>query len=267
MKKKFMIVVIILLLVSVGLTGCIGQASKEFNEEYETNENTVLKVSNINGDVEVIRWDGNTVTLDAKISSYKGNDELEKIEIDVIESDSVIDIETKYLGTGSVEVSTDMIIKVPTLVTVDMVTTSNGDIRISGIKGNTTVHSSNGAITITDVNGYVSASSSNGDIEIKDTTGIAGLDTSNGNIYAEIFNFKENISLDTSNGGISVYIDPLLNADIEMKTSNGDISISGVQLVITISEKDYKVGRLGEGGNKLDINTSNGSINLYKLNI
>ena len=52
-----------------------------------------------------------------------------------------------------------------------------------------------------------------------------------------------------------------------MKTSNGDISISGVQLDITISEEDYKVGKLGEGGNKLDINTSNGNINLYKLNI
>lgn len=267
MKKKFMIAVIILLLVSVGLTGCIGSTSKEFNEEYETNENTILKVANINGEVEVIRWDGNTVTLDAKISSYKRNDELEKIEIDVIESDNVIDIETKYLGTGSVEVSTDMIIKVPTLVTVDMVTTSNGDIRISGIKGNTTVHSSNGEITITDVDGYVSASSSNGDIEIKDTTGIADLDTSNGNIYAEIFSFKGNISLDTSNGGISVYINPLLNADIEMKTSNGDISIIGVQLDITISEEDHKVGKLGEGGNKLDINTSNGNIKLYKLNI
>jgi DUF4097 and DUF4098 domain-containing protein YvlB len=267
MKKKFMIVLIILLLVSVGFTGCIGQASKDFNEEYETNENTVLKVANINGKVEIIRWDGNTVTLDAKISSYKGNDELEKIEINVIESDNVIDIETKYLGTGSVEVSTDMIIKVPTLVKVEMVTTSNGDVRISGIKGNTTVHSSNGAITITDVDGYVTAGSSNGDIEIIDTTGIADLDTSNGDIYAEIFSFKENITIDTSNGGISVYINPSLNADIEMKTSNGDISISDVLLDLTISEEDYKVGRLGEGGNKLDINTSNGNINLYKLNI
>ncbi len=267
MKKQLMIAVIIILFVSVGLTGCIGSVSKEFNEEYEINENTILKVANINGEVEIIRWDGNTVTLDAKVSSYKGNDELEKIKIDVIESDNVIDIETKYLGLGSVEVSTDMIIKVPNLVTVDKVTTSNGDIRISGIKGNTTVYSSNGGITITDVDGYVTATSSNGDIEIKDTTGIADLKTSNGHIYAEIFSFKENISLNTSNGGISVYINPSLNVDIEMKTSNGAISISGLQLEITFSEEDHKVGRLGEGGNKLDINTSNGNINLYKLNL
>jgi len=267
MKKKLIIAVIILLLGSVGLTGCIGQASKEFNEEYETNENTILKVANINGDVEIIRWDGNTVTLDAKISSYKGNDELEKIIINVNESYNLIDIETKYLGTGKVEVSTDMIIKVPTLVTVDKVTTSNGDVQISGTKGNTTVHSSNGEITITDVNGYVTASSSNGDIEIKDTTGIADLDTSNGDIYVEIFDFQENISIDSSNGGISIYINPSFNATINMSTSNGQISIAGISLNLTTDEEKYKVGNLGEGGNTITITNSNGNINLYKLNM
>jgi DUF4097 and DUF4098 domain-containing protein YvlB len=267
MKKQLLTVAIILLLTTVGLIGCLGLASKEFNGEYEANENTILKITNINGDIKIDSWDGDTVTLDAIIRSYQGNDELEKIKIDVVEINNLIDIETKYLGTGNVEASTDMTLKIPTFVTIDMVTTSNGDIRISGAKGNTSAHSSNGDITIVDVDGQINASSSNGDIEIKDTTGIGDLETSNGEIYAEIFSFKENISVDSSNGGITLYINPLLNADVEMTTSNGQISISGLSLNTTVSEEDHKVGKLGEGGYKLDIHTSNGNINLYKLEV
>ena len=267
MKKQLLIFAIILLLIIIGLSGCLGQVSKEFNSEYEANENTILMITNINGDVEITSWDSNTVTLDAETSSKQGNDELDKIQIDVVESDSVIDIETTFLGPGNVEASTDMTLKTPSFVTVDMVTTSNGDVRVTGTKGNTTAHSSNGKITIADVDGYVTARSSNGDIEIKKTTGIADLDTSNGDIYVEIFSFKKNISIDTSNGGITVYINPLLNSDIEMETSNGQISIIEVLLNLTISEEENKVGKLGDGGNKLDIHTSNGDINIHKLNI
>jgi hypothetical protein len=34
---------------------------------------------------------------------------------------------------------------------------------------------------------------------------------------------------------------------------------------MTISEDKYKVGNLGQGGNKIDISTSNGNIRLNKL--
>ena len=267
MKKYLLTVGIILVFFVVGLSGCFDLVSKEFNGEYEADKNTILKVTNINGKIEINSWDGNTVTLDAEISSNRGNDELEKIQIDVVESNNVIDIQTKYLGTGNCKASTDMIIKVPTFVTVDMVTTSNGDIRVSETKGNITAHSSNGGITIVDVDGYVALSSSNGDIEVKGTTGIADLDTSNGDIRVRIFDFQENINIGTSNGDINVYINPSLNATIDMTTSNGQISISGVSLNLTTDEEERKVGNLGGSGNTITITTSNGDIYLYKLNI
>lgn len=267
MKKQLVIIGITVTLLAVGLSGCLGLVSKEFTANYEANENTVLKVTNINGNIEIISWDGNTVTLDAKTKSYKGNDELDKIKIDVVESDNVIDIETTFLGPGNVEASTDMTIKVPTFITVDNVTTSNGKVQISNIKGNISVHSSNGEIKIVDVDGYVKARSSNGNLEIKGTTGIYDLETSNGEIYVEIFDFKDNIKIESSNGRIRVYINPLLNANIEMSTSNGQISINGLSLDLTISEETYKSGKLGEGDNRISISTSNSDINLYKLEV
>lgn len=267
MKKQFLIVGIILVLLIAGLTGCIGLVSKEVNAEYEANENTVLKVTNINGEIKINSWNSDNVSLHAVTESYQGNDELEKIRIDVIESNNVIDIETKFLGTGSVESSTDITIKVPIFITVDTVTTSNGEVRISDTKGNITAHSSNGDVIIEDVDGYVKVSSSNGKIEVKETTGINDLHTSNGEIYAEIFDFKDDVNITSSNGRITVYINPSLNADIEMITSNGEISVSGVTLTITRSEEKHMEGTLGEGGNKIFIQTSNGDIQLYNLEV
>ena len=268
MKKQYMIVGIAVMFLVGGLGGCVGpQTTDYFNGEYEANENTVLKATTLNGQIEITVWDGNTVTFNAVKKSSFGQEELDNIEINVVESENQIEIEAKYIGQRTTIPSVDMNIKVPRNVTVDSATTSNGAIQISGTKGDIVATSSNGAIIIENVDGYVSATTSNGRIEITGATGIKDLQTSNLGIEVEVFNFQENISITTSNGGITVYINPSLNADIDMTTSNGQISITGVTLTLTISEEKRIAGKLGDGGNRLDIHTSNGNINLYNLEI
>lgn len=266
MKKQLLLIGITLLFFISGLSGCFGpQVTEYFDGEYATNENTVLKVTTLNGQVEIYVWDEDTVSLNAIKKSRIGREELEKVEINVVESEDQIEIEAIYTGSRTTTPSVDMNIKVPQYVTVDSVTTSNGAIQLFGTKGDTFAKSSNGAIIIENVDGYVQASTSNGPIEITGTTGIKDLQTSNGVIAAELFDFQENISIQTSNGGITVYMNSSLAADIEMTTSNGHISITGLSVNLTISEEKYKVGKLGGGGNRIDIHTSNGNINLRKL--
>ena len=50
-----------------------------------------------------------------------------------------------------------------------------------------------------------------------------------------------------------------------MMTSNGKISLNDLSLNLTLSEEKHKIGILGDGGRKLEISTSNGNINLNKL--
>ena len=52
-----------------------------------------------------------------------------------------------------------------------------------------------------------------------------------------------------------------------METSNGQITIGGITLNLTTNEEKHKKGTLGDGGNKIFIKTSNGNINLYKLEV
>ena len=160
-----------------------------------------------------------------------------------------------------------MNIKIPSYVTVDTLTTSNGAIIIKDVEGNITAHSSNGEINIENVEGYVTATTSNGRIDVKGTTGVNDLQTSNGAVNADIYDFLKNISITTSNGEIILYINPSLNADIEIVTSNGKITTSGIMLSLIVNEEKHKIGTLGDGGNKIFIKTSNGDIKVYDLEL
>jgi DUF4097 and DUF4098 domain-containing protein YvlB len=266
MKKQYTIIGIFIVFIVCVLSGCFGAQSTDYlNEEFEANENTVLNVSTINGQIEIYAWDGETISLNAVKKSSFGQEELDNIEISVLESGDQIEILAVYTGHRTTTPSVDMNIKVPRSVTVQSATTSNGAIQISGIKGDVKATSSNGAIIIENVDGYVSATTSNGRIEVKGTTGIKDLKSSNLGIYAEVFGFQDNVSISTSNGKITVYLNPSLNADIEMTTSNGRITISGLSLDLTVSEEKHKSGKLGVGGKNINITTSNGDIKLLKL--
>jgi DUF4097 and DUF4098 domain-containing protein YvlB len=255
MGRKYLIVLVVFgLLVISSLTGCIEDTgdeivSQSFNAEYNTNQNTSLKVENSNGDIKIITYDGNTVKLDAeKRVSETHEDKLDKTEINVTEENNEIIIETNYLEQAKTRVTVNMDIMVPDYVNVE------------------SVHSSNGDITIRDVHGYVSAASSNGDVEVRGTTGISGVSSSNGNLIVEIFDFIEDIIISSSNGNVVVYILPALNATIDMKTSNGDISVSGLTLDKSVDQEEQITGTLNGGGYNINIHSSNGNVELKKLN-
>jgi DUF4097 and DUF4098 domain-containing protein YvlB len=256
MGKKFLIASAVLgLMVISAFSGCIEDTgdkivSQSFNGEYNTNQNTSLKVTNSNGDVKINTYDGNTVKLDAeKKISETHEDQLDKTEINVTEENNEIIIETIYLEPEITRVTVNMDITVPDYVNVESVQSSNGD------------------VTIKNVEGYVSASSSNGDVEVRGTTGVSDVSSSNGHVTVEVFDFLEDISISSSNGNVIVYILSTLNATIDMQTSNGDVSVSGITLDKSLDEDKHVTGTLNGGGYKIYIHSSNGDVELKKLNI
>ncbi len=266
MKKNCIIYVTITLLLLACFSGCIGpQATEYFNGSYIVDDQTIVTVANINGNVEIAGWNQNNISINAVKKSSFGKEELDKIQINVSLDGNYLHIQTKYLGLSSIQGSVDMNIKVPRNVHIESVTSSNGPIQIIQTKGNTTIESSNGGIFIDTVEGYVSAETSNGQIQVKGTTGIGDLQTSNGPIIAEVADFKQDIDIETSNGAITISLNPSLNASIEMMTSNSQITMEGITLNIELLETNHVIGSLGTNGHQIDIRTSNGKIKLLKL--
>jgi DUF4097 and DUF4098 domain-containing protein YvlB len=256
-------------------------ATETFHETYEVEPATTLNLHNKNGGVTIRGWEKSYIEVSAeKTSRWGGN--VDNVEITVITDDDTLTIETIYLVKNP-RVSVTYEISVPEDVSVrsvgssngaitlentrgDVVAeTSNGSIEIEDLQGTAKAKTSNGKIEITRVSGYVEAKTSNGSITITDVSGTVAAQTSNGRIRAEIQEIQDDIRIKTSNGSIELYVSPDLNATIEMKTSNGKITIQGIEIIASELSKTKLKGKFGNGGKHLDVKTSNGSIDVYKL--
>ncbi len=275
-----MVVMVAIILTSIGAVGV--KHTEKFHQTYTLKPGTRIKVYNIKGKIEISKWDEDKVEVNALKSTRVGKDELKKVKIEVTMNGDM-EIRTKYLEKKA-KVAVDYEIKVPGNVVVTNVETSNGGIELKGTQGpsslNTSngrikvedvdgdidVEASNGQIKIEDVSGYVNAETSNGWIDIKGSAGISKVITSNGSIKVEIPDIKGNgVEIETSLGSIELYISPDLNADIEMSTSLGTVSYHDIKLAVSESKETHVRGKLGKGGPKIMVNTSMGSIDLYKL--
>ncbi len=130
-------------------------------------------------------------------------------------------------------------ITLPTLFNSNLLT-SGGDVRVSGISGESDISTSGGDIFVTDGKGNVNAKTSGGDIKISYFNGSADLATSGGDILCnrtsgdidaktsggdiKIISSRGSISARTSGGDINVDYSGV-NKGIELYSSGGDISV------------------------------------------
>jgi DUF4097 and DUF4098 domain-containing protein YvlB len=267
MVKAFKIgTVAAFLILSAALTGCLTDdwVTEDFDGEYDATEGTILKIDNVNGYVEITGWAGDKVVLHAVKRSFDGQDGLDRVEVKVTEGTGQIDIETEY-DSSNHEASVNMELKVPTFVIVQSVDCSNGHIILKGTSGNSTLESSNGYIEVEDVDGFVSVSSSNGRIDVKDTKGIFDVSSSNGDLDVEVSAIAGATEISTSNGRIEVRIDPSVEAELDITSSNGDVDTHNLVIEDKSATDQHVTGRLGTGGPMITISSSNGNIDVYEL--
>ena len=167
--------------------------------------------------------------------------------------------------------------------------TSNGAIRLIRVKGEMDARTSNGAIEADDLNGDARFHTSNGAIRAEITHG--GLDavTSNGSITARLNDTSSNsgVHVESSNGHIELRVEskqtPSIrastsnssivlrlpdgaNADVEAHTSHSSV-VSEFSGVDTNNEhgRGEMHGRIGSGGHRIELSSSNGSIKILKF--
>ncbi len=267
MKKHLIVLGLLSVLLIGNFSGCVGpEVTEPFNGEYPVDAQTIVRVSNINGGIQITGWVGDSVTISAVKKSTSGDAGLRNINISVSRTGNTLEIETKYTGQPLTQFGVDYTIKIPYNTTLESVTTSNGAIQVSNVKGNLSATSSNGAVTVETVKGTVSATTSNGQIEIQEVTGLGTLRSSNAAINAEVRSIQDDVDIETSNAAVTVYVNPFLNASFEMTTSNAKIHLQGLALNTSRMEDTHVIGTLGTDGHRIDIRTSNAPIYLYNWN-
>lgn len=173
--------------------------------------------------------------------------------------------------------------------------TDAGDITLTGFRAATSLDSRDGAIEVRDFRGDLSASSSDGHINVSDAdcptlqvsasngrlvlthVSAARIDasSSNGKIVGTALQLRDG-RLSSSNGRVSLGFAAGTDSTVTAATSNGHINVNGfvaapaafVKPGGTDSSSDdddtpsAKTVRVGAGSGRLDVHTSNGSIDL-----
>ena len=303
MIKKISLMLFILL-IAFTFSGCFEKLpainSEIFEETYPVESGVGLEVYNFNGSITISTWDNNTVKVWAEKKTNFGKSELGNAKISVEKGTNLVVKSEKLSENPKISITYD--IKIPGFMTLTDIETSNGGINLDRckgdvflrssnggmdifdyegninaitsnggitaekVKGNGDFRTSNGGIKVKDAEGFVKLDTSNGGIEAKGITGIESIKTSNGKIEVEIPAIKSGgVDISTSNGSITAYISRKLNLNIDSSTSNGKIEVKDLELTLITSSDRVLRGKLGSGGDLLNITTSNANIYLMGL--
>lgn len=218
-----------------------------------------LEVRGISGTIKASRASGRQAEVSAVKSARKSNPD--EVEIRVVEHEDGVTICALYPArrgrTNTCEhgrmnqdsenndVEVDFTVKVPDGVEFEGVTV-NGDVTATDMPDDVEVATVNGDIEVTAA-GSVEATTVNG--SIKATLGRAG---------------KEELEFTTVNGGIRLTLPSDLDADIRASTVNGSVESDFPITVQGRMRRGSMQGRIGRGGQEIELTTVNGSIELRK---
>jgi uncharacterized protein YneR len=258
-----------------------GIKTEEFKKSCYVEPGTQLQINNGRGNISIKGWEEDTIELIAVKQGALGLF-MNQVMIEVNNEDRFV-INTKYCTSLSQGVSVDYIIRVPEGILVSqvetlagniniehvagggIVQTVNGRIDISNISGDVTAKTTRGAVEINGVSGSVSAITVNGKVTVAEADCIKEIRTSRGTIFAEVSAIQEDLDISSKSGGITVFINPGINADITVGTSSGSISHEELPLSVIESTNNRLIATMGEGGKAINITTSSGPISLKLL--
>lgn len=236
-----------------------------------------LVVDNINGEIRVTGYDGNTVELVAyqtirAESRSRMERALEEVNLDIREDAEriVVYVDGPWRGENGrsrhrgwdhegYEVVFDFELRVPSRTDFTLKTINDGDITVRDMRGSFSVRNVNGNIDMRGIDGTGSATTVNGNVEV-------AFDRNPGSPSE----FK------TVNGEIEAIFPTAPSADLRFKTLNGEVysDFDVKSLPVKITAREKRGGRKvygsggsflvasGGGGPELSFNTLNGNIYL-----
>jgi hypothetical protein len=247
MKKQKTLYFTVLISLLTFLFGLVYSQQDKRNRTFQVKKGGELEVS-VTGDIHIVSWNKDEVSVYAKGISDKDLDDLE-----IIQSGNNV-IVKYYPGNSSSQVVFE--IKIPEEFDLNL-HTSGGDIVCEGTLGGTIKgKTSGGDIKFGTIKGKAEVSTSGGDITVDNIQGDGKLGTSGGDIHLGVVSGEARVN--TSGGDIVV---KSVGKSLKAHTSGGDLRIGDVggEAEVSTSGGDVKVGKVS---GKASLSTSGGDIEL-----
>jgi hypothetical protein len=235
---------------SVDFSG--SKVTDEWVRSYDITPGGRLDIININGQIDASPSSGSKVEVRAIREARAGNEEAsrellrkaqmrEEVAPDRVSIQGPPTQEGGEFGRRQISIKYD--VRIPAGLNL-VLKTQNGGVKLENIQGvRIEASSTNGGITGHGVSGALEASTVNGGIQM-DLEAVTG-DT----------------RMVTVNGGILLSVAPGVNADLEATVVNGGVRVQdGLSLSNDEHSRQRVAGRIGSGGPRLIVQTTNGGV-------
>ncbi len=201
------------------------QNHAEFHESYNLNSGGTVSVNNVSGSIHVTGWDENKVRVDAVKRPQRKNEDLDKVEIQVVASSARVEIRTIYprsLGPGN-NISVDYEVKVPRTALINSLSSTSGDITLSNVSAKAVARTISGAISVQTIGGDGNFSTTSGNLTASDIKGALVIRTVSGSL--QITNVGGQLSAQSVSGLIRATD---LREDAEVSATSGSVRVERV---------------------------------------
>jgi hypothetical protein len=260
-----------LLAVFVVMAGCAAMASsspEEWTKTFTIAGRAELRVETSDANIHVDTWDQKTIEV--RVVSQKWGFGQGGLQVTDHQNGDAVEIEVHFPHTVHV-VSVggrrvDIEVRMPREGKARL-HTGDGEIRVTGLKGDLDVETGDGHAVFEGVDGNLRAHSGDGRIQAKGRFDSLQLHTSDGRIEAEAAagsNIGSGWELRTGDGSVQLNLPESFAADMELHTGDGHITLDMPVTVQGRYDSNRIEGKLNGGGGPLRIETGDGSIRVGK---
>lgn len=244
--------------------------AEEWKKDYTVGASPALSVETNDATISVRPGSGNTISARVIADNYSiGADGVRVTEQQT--GDSVrlqVKLPRNHIVFGfSSHKGVQIEVSVPPATKVAL-TTSDGSLHVSGLRGPTNLVTSDGSIHAEDMDGTLIARTSDGSITASGRFDNLELLTSDGHVRCDArqgSRVNGGWNLRTSDGSIELRVPGDLAADLEAWTSDGHVTVNMPMTVEGAQSRNRVRGKLNGGGGLLKLHTSDGSITVNNL--
>jgi len=264
MKRIHMLSFVIL----AALLAALPAFADEWSKTYTISGKPDLRVDTSDANIRVTTWDQNTIEAKVITTGYKIGEG--GIRIDEHQTGDTVELNVRYphmgFNVGWNHRKVEVIIQMPREGRVNL-STGDGKIELSGLKGEMDLHTGDGSEILDGVDGKLRAKTSDGHIRANGRFDELDLKTGDGHVEVRATSGSSLGSgwrLETGDGSVSLEVPGDMAADVDLHTGDGHIDLD---MPITTEGKIHEGqihGKLNGGGSPLTIRTGDGSIHLGK---
>ena len=230
-----------------------GKASDEWVRTYDIKPGGRLNIINVNGQIQAQPATGSQVEVRAfrevrSRSEEASRELLQKTEMrEEVSADGVTIEAPQGEGRGfrGPQLRVRYEVRVPPGLNM-LLKTQNGEVRLENVSG-----------------ARIEATTTNGGITGHGVSGAIEAQTVNGGITMDLASVTGDSRMVTVNGGVTLSVAPGVNANLEATVVNGGVQVrEGIQFSADEQSRQRVAGRIGTGGPRLVVQTTNGGVRL-----